>query len=336
MKIRYLFATGLLAAGVVAAPLWNDATAQDAPKLDPSVETPAAAEEAKPEAKKYWLGIQLAPTPEILKRHVERLKDGGAMIAGVADKSPAAKVGLQAGDHVLKVNDQAVTSPEQVVEVVREVKDQPVVMRVLRGVEIESYTIQPEIAPENPVLPQGDIGLHPMQPPALNGGVPGARLRFFGPGQMLPPQVQLQMMGQDLPQNLLIRVERKGDEPAKLHIEREGHSWDITENDIDQLPEDLRPIAKKYLANNKGHGPVIIGGRNVPFADMQKMIEGMQRGQMVPGNMPAPANFDAMQQQMQREIQEMHEMMRRMHEQMQRMQPPQAQPAPGNLPDGEV
>lgn len=336
MKVRYLFAIGLLAVGVVAAPLWSHATADDAPKLDPAVETPMDGEEAHPQAKKYWLGIQLAPTPEILKRHVERLKDGSAMIAGVADKSPAAKVGLQAGDHILKVNDQVVTSPEQVVEVVHGAKDQPVVMRILRGLEIDSYTVQPEIAPENPVLPQGDIGLQGMQPPALKDGVPGARLRFFGPGQMLPPQFQLQMMGQDLPQNLLIRVERKGDEPAKLHIEREGHSWDITENDVDQLPEDLRPIAKKYLANNNAHGPVIIGGRNVPFADMQKMIDEMQRGRMVPGNMPPPPNFDAMQQQMQREIQEMHEMMRRMHEQMQRMQPPQGQPAPKNLQDGEV
>lgn len=318
MKVRYLFATGLLVAGVVAAPLWNKATADEKPMLDASAEAQQLADNGKAEAKQYWLGVQLTSTPEILKRHVERLKDGGAMVAGVAPNSPAAKAGLQVGDHLLKVNDQVVTSPNQVVDVVRQGAGEALVVRVLRGMEVDSYTVKPEIAPENPILPQADPGIAGMLPPALNDDLPGARFRFFGPGQMVPPQVRLRLMEDDLPQNLLIRVEKQGDAPAKLHIEREGQAWDITADEIDELPEDLRPIAKRFLAKN-ANGPVIFGGKDVPFRDLKDMMLEMQ-----PGNM-APPQFDAIQQQMQQQMREMHEMMQRMDQHMNRIQIQQGQ-----------
>ncbi|PQO28697.1 PDZ domain-containing protein [Blastopirellula marina] len=325
MKVRYLFATGLLAAGVVAAPLWNNATADDKPQLDAAAEAKLDADKGKEEVKKYWLGIQLAATPEILKRHVERLKDGGAMVAGVAPNSPAAKAGLQPGDHILKVNEAVVTSPDDVVKVVHGSNGEAVVMRVLRGWEIDSYTVEPEIAPENPVIPQPGLGMDAMMPPALNEGAPGARIRIFGPAQIVPPDVRLRMMDDDLPQNLLIRVEKKGDAPAKLHIEREGQVWDVTADDIDQLPEDLRPIAKRFLAKN-ANGPVIFGGKDVPFSDLKDMMIEMQPGHFAPGKVMMPPNVEMMQKQMQRQMQEMQEMMKRMHQQMDRIQIQQGQP----------
>lgn len=329
MKVRYLFATGLLAAGVVAAPLWNNATADEKPQQDRAAEVQPDAEKAKQEVKHYWLGIQLAPTPAILKQHVERLKDGGAMVAGVANDSPASKAGLQAGDHILKVNDQAVTSPEQIVDIVRQGEGEAIVLRVLRGFEIESFTVKPEIAPENPVVPQANIGMEGMMPPSLNGGGPGARLHIFGPGQMVPPDVRLRLLEDNLPQNLMIRVEKKGDAPAKLHIEREGESWDVTADDIDQLPEDLRPIAKRFLAKNT-NGPIIFGGKDVPFSELRDMMIQRQPGQFVPGKVVMPPNVEAMQQQMQQEMKqqmrEMQEMMKRMHQQMERIQLEQGQP----------
>jgi len=319
MKVRHWFMAALLAAGVVAVPMMQVVTADEAAKKEAQVE----AKKENAEAKKYWIGVQLAPTPEILKKHVERLKDGSAMIVGVAPNSPAEKAGIKAGDHVLKVNDATITSPEQMVEVVRESAAKAMTVRVLRGLEIESLTVEPEEAPENMLSAMPKKQGMPVQP--AQPAEPNARFRFFGPGQMVPPQVRLGMLGDDLPQNLLIRVEKQGDGPTKLHIEREGKSWDVTEENIDELPEDLRPVAKRYLAQGAG-GNIIVGGQDVPFIELQEMMKDMQR----PG-MPGNGDF---QQRMQQEMQQMQEMIRKMHERMERIQV--APPAADQPADNEV
>lgn len=321
MKVRNWFMAAILATGVVAVPMMQVATADEPAQEEAKVE----AKQEEPAAKKYWLGVQLAPTPEILKKHVERLKDGGAMVAGVAPNSPAEKAGLKAGDHVLRMNDVTITSPEQMVDIVGDSDGKALTVRVLRGLEIESLTVQPEEAPENllSAMPQAEPvpGL-PFQ--QARPGQPGARLRFFGPGQIVPPQVRLQALEQGMPQNMMIRVEKKGDGPTNLHIEREGKSWDVTEENIDELPEDLRPIAKRYLAQGAAGNNIIIGGQDVPFIELQEMIKDMG-----PQGLPGNADFE---KRIQEEMKQMHEMIRKMHERMERMPVPQ-QPAPKDAPN---
>ncbi|MBA2113023.1 PDZ domain-containing protein [Bremerella alba] len=319
MKVRHWFMATLLATGVVAVPMMQVVTADEAPQA----EAEAEAKQEKPSAKKYWLGVQLTPTPEILKKHVERLKDGGAMVAGVAPESPAEKAGLKAGDHVLKVNEVTIASPEQMVDLVRKNEAKPLTVRVLRGLEIESFTVEPEETPDNMLSAMPPVGVVPEEPKLA--AQPDARFRFFGPGQVVPPQVRLGMMGEDLPQNLLIRVEKQGDGPANLHIERDGKSWDVTEESIDELPEDLRPVAKRYLAQGAG-GNIIISGQDVPFVELQEMMKDMGRQ-----GLPGDANFE---QRMQQEMKQMHEMIRKMHQRMERIQG--APPAAEKPADNEV
>lgn len=304
MKVRHWFMAALLATGVVAIPMMQVVTADEAADKQAQVE----AKQEDPAAKKYWLGVQLAPTPEILKKHVQRLKDGGAMVAGVAPESPAEKAGIKAGDHVLKVNDVTIASPEQMVDIVRDSDGKALTVRVLRGLEIESVTVQPEEAPEN---------MMSAMPPAVDTDTAlghrgnGARFRFFGPGQMVPPQVRIQALDKDMPQNLMIRVEKKGDGPTTLHIERDGKKWSVTEDEIDQLPADLQPVAQKYLVfGNTGN--IIIGGQDVPFVELQEMMKDM-------GHPGLPGNAD-FQQRMQQEMQQMHEMIRKVHERMEHIQ----------------
>lgn len=311
MKVRHWFIAALLATGVVAVPMMQVVTADEPAKE----EVKAEAKQEEPAAPKYWVGVQLAPTPEILQKHVERLKDGAAMVAGVAPDSPADKAGLKAGDHVLKVNDEMITSPEQMVEIVRNCDGKAITVRVLRGLDIESLTVQPEEAPEDMWSASPQIESVPL--------APSQRLRFFGPGQMVPPQVRLQALDKDMPQNLMIRVEKKGDGPATLHIERDGQKWSVTEDQIDQLPEDLQPVAKKYLTfSNTGN--IIIGGQDVPFIELQEMLK-----EVGPQGLPGNADFE---QRMQEEMKQMHEMIRKMHERMERMQaaPPAAEKAAPN------
>ncbi len=309
MKVRHWFMAALLTMGVVAVPMMQVASADEAAQQ----EVKAESKDEKPAEKKYWLGVQLAPTPEILVKHVERLKDGGAMVAGVAPESPAEKAGFKAGDHILKVNEVTVTAPEQVVDVVRDSNGQAMNVRVLRGLEIESLAVQPEEAPAEAAPQVQSIRRVPTMP-----GQPGAHFRFFGPGQVVPPQFRVGLAGEDLPQNLMIRVEKQGDGPTKLHIERDGKSWDVTEDNVDELPEDLQGVAKRYLEGG-GNGNIIISGKDVPLIELQEMMKGMD-----PNMMPGNGQFE---QRMQQEMQQMHEMIRKMHERMERIQvaPPAAE-----------
>lgn len=335
MKLRHWFTAASLALGVVAAPMVILAADTDK-EANTQPEVPAEVKPAEPAKKHYWLGVQLAPTPEILKRHVERLKDGAAMVAGVATDSPAMKAGLKPGDHILKINDTVITQPAQVIDLVRSSDGEALSMRVLRGMDIESLTVNLEEAPADllnrqaPIEQPQIIGIEPDQM-----GQPNAKFRFFGPGQVVPHQLRMRIHPNDLPENMTIRVEKKDNEPAKIHIEKDGKSWDVTSDSIDQLPEDLQPIAKQYLANN-GPGQIIVGGQNVPFIQMQEMIKNMAPGvpQIGPNGQPVLPNADMMQKQMQRDIQQMREMMQQLHKQMEQMQ--QQQPAKEPVKPNEV
>jgi serine protease Do len=69
------------------------------------------------------LGLALAPlTPELRQRFDLADDVKGVVVTAVRPDSPAAEIGLRAGDVVLKVNQQIVTAPRQVVDQVKEAR----------------------------------------------------------------------------------------------------------------------------------------------------------------------------------------------------------------------
>lgn len=92
--------------------------------------TPKANEQAQkleqPAANGYaYLGVGIAPLPEaVASRLSDVLENGqGVLIEKVVKKSPASKAGLKSHDVITRYGDQNVTSPEQLVKLVR--KDKP-------------------------------------------------------------------------------------------------------------------------------------------------------------------------------------------------------------------
>lgn len=312
---------GLLAVGLAAMPLIEPLKAQEEKPAEANQTAPAEklsqqeAKKEKAEVKKYWVGLQLMPVPEILQKHVGTLQDGAATVAAVAADSPASKAGFKQGDHILKVGDKRIASPQELVEHIEANQGEKVRMEILRGTEKQTLEVTPEEAPDDSRwTPRGRLGQAPD----------AARFRFFGPGQMMPPGTRLQMMAEDLPQNVTIRVEQKGDEPARIHIERDGQTWDVTENEIDELPEDLQKLAKQYV-NQTENGNTIIGGSEVPFSQMLRMFGGDGKGMPLPRGDELP-DFQEMREQMHRDMQEVREMMRELRQRMEQQQQPANQP----------
>ena len=52
----------------------------------------------------------------------------------------------------------------------------------------------------------------------------------------------------ELPKNMKISITREGDGPAKIHVEREGQTWDTTDDKLGELPEDVRGQVERMLS----------------------------------------------------------------------------------------
>jgi membrane-associated protease RseP (regulator of RpoE activity) len=98
-----------VAAAVLCLLLVNSVAAQD--KKEPS----------KPSAKETYLGIAIAPvSPALRSQLADTLPKGqGILVAQVGKDSPADKAGLHPNDILLSFGDQKLTSPEQLLKLVR-------------------------------------------------------------------------------------------------------------------------------------------------------------------------------------------------------------------------
>ncbi len=88
------------------------------------------------------------------------VKDGtGMLVKNVEPDSPAAQAGLQAGDVVLKLNDDTVTTPMDWIRAMRKVEDKPIQLTIMRNKHVETLTIAPpktQALLDWPVLPEID------------------------------------------------------------------------------------------------------------------------------------------------------------------------------------
>ena len=87
------------------------------------------------QAQKTWLGVSLAPVPEILFKQLGSLipKNQGVMVRSVVPNSPAAIAGLQDYDIVLNFNNQQLYSAQQLAGLVAAAKpDSEVTLAVIR------------------------------------------------------------------------------------------------------------------------------------------------------------------------------------------------------------
>lgn len=118
-----------------------------------------------------WLGVQTQPLTGDLGSYFGA-KEGGALVAEVIDDSPAAKVGLKAGDVITRVGDEAVSDPEDLRRIIGRY-DEPAKVEItwLREGRKRSGQAELEIR-EAPAFP-GHLGM---------GEGPGPNMMWFDHG----------------------------------------------------------------------------------------------------------------------------------------------------------
>jgi len=201
-------------------------------------------------AGEYWIGVQLEPLPELVRTQL-RL-ERGMVVVHVFDDSPAAKAEVKINDIILRADDKDIKEPQDLIHAVNEAKDKELVIRALRGGSEATLKVFP-------AKRQGDrveLSVSPETPHAevvqkleeLYKRTPDGDVRLFA---VRPGGVYAYAQAARFPNNLEVTIEKRGDKPATIRVKRiqegEDKNWEVTEDKINELPEDIRAHVQHML-----------------------------------------------------------------------------------------
>ncbi len=209
--------------------------------------------DARGENSLYWIGVACEPLPEALRTQLGLSEQQGVLIDDVVADSPAAQAGLKQFDVILSVDDQSITQPQELARAVSQAQDKEVSIRYLRAGKEATIAVKPAPRPRNPrgadawSVPEQDqeslrSWLEHMRGPGMSSHP--LAMRFFHPGMVLPPGASAEAA---LPDDMSVTISKQGKAPAKIHVEQADKSWDVTEDKLQELPDEVRPHVERML-----------------------------------------------------------------------------------------
>ncbi|MEE8451925.1 MAG: PDZ domain-containing protein [Thermoguttaceae bacterium] len=203
---------------------------------------------------KYWIGLALQPVPDTLRVQLGLPEGQGLVVAKVLPKSPAAEADLQQHDVLLTASDKPLGGLTDLLAAIDEAKETPLAFGLIRAGKAQKIVVTPARRPE---LPPGPVLKHVPRLPAIESGPPHRewqeyierflprrldgnrpyRFRFYHPGVILPPGAAV---SHPIPGDLNVTINKQGDQPAKVVVKRGDQTWEVTEETLDELPDDIR------------------------------------------------------------------------------------------------
>ena len=208
-------------------------------------------------AGKYWVGLNCAQVGDALRSHLQIAKGKGLLVLDVVPDSPAAKAKIQQHDVVLKVGKTDVGTIGHLTQAVQEAKTKAVSVQIIRKGKRQTLKVTPAERPKDAtdVFPGGLPGggelprgvLEILKKHGLGRGA-NIKARFFGPGVAFPKGgVPGAGIG-----SVQLRIEKTNDGKAKITITKDGKTYTTTEDKLNTLPKDIRPIVERALKAQKG------------------------------------------------------------------------------------
>lgn len=202
----------------------------------------------------FWLGVECYPAPPTLVEQLGLSDHGGLVVEHVVPDSPAERAGLKRHDVIVAVGEKPVFGIPELVAAINEAGEEELRLEVIRRGERRDVTATPaprssddqhrvwDEPPDDEDLDRlwrwfGRIG------PEQEWRRP-FRLHFFHPGAILPPGAELHP---PLPDNLSVTISKKGRQPVKIVVTRDDNEWELTEHDLEELPDDVRPHVERML-----------------------------------------------------------------------------------------
>ena len=208
----------------------------------------------KIELGKFWIGLNCAEVSPALRSQL-KLKEGvGLLVVNAFEGSPSQKAGLKQHDVVIKADDVEIGSIDQLIRAVQKAGDAELKLEIIREGQPKTITVK---SAERPKEQQGGF----VYLPSAGGehrllfSSPDGALTLVEPGVVLNNKstwTAARTIDRRLPNGVSITVKRKAGEPASIHVERDDKTWDITPDQLDLLPENLRPHVQAMLAPVQG------------------------------------------------------------------------------------
>jgi hypothetical protein len=272
MKTRFLVTCRVAAGFVVAAMLLASAAAaqggeEKKPPSDPA-RSPAVWVEVPSAEPPFWIGVMATPVDPLLKTHLRIA--GGLVVQHVVPDSPAHKAGVRENDILLKFADKPVTSVPELLTQVGATKEQAAPLTLLREGREQTLQVTPAKRPPLAMLPplppardpdslrkwaermqRGEMDDWPRRMLMLRPGIvlPDNMPEHFK-GLFLEPGGRHKKLSLLLPQNTAITVTKPQEGPVRIVVKKDGQTWEVGEDELDKLPEDVRAIVKGMLGRD--------------------------------------------------------------------------------------
>lgn len=227
-----------------------------------------------------WLGLVLVPVDPALRTHLDLPDDRGMIVQMVIPGSPAEDAGLKQYDVVTEAGGKLIAKLTDLKSVVDKSQGEELELAIVRSGKKQEIAVQPGKTTDDKlqVLLHAGAGTSPvgdnialpgledvvrqhedvvemlrkqaelfqkqaeaLEKQPLGKGTP-LKMRFFGPGVILDKGSDIK----EVPTDLSITITKHGNEPATIAVKQGEKSWKVTEETLDQLPEEIRPHVRRW------------------------------------------------------------------------------------------
>jgi len=239
----------------------------------------------------YWLGLACQRPSAALRSQLQMGDGKGLVVRRVLPDSPADQAGLRSHDVILKFGETEVGKIRDLTRAIDERKDEETLVTFVRHAREQTAKVTPakrQVGGARGGIDDTDAD-HVLRwldetyweavrdfDQAIESEIDddSVRFRFFHPGTVL--EEELDRLGIELPQDLKIAITNPDHGPAKILIEKDGESWELSTDDIDwnELPAGMRRYVEFFLgdatADSEAKDPAV---KNLPAADELPKIE---------------------------------------------------------------
>ncbi len=234
---------------------------------------------------KLWLGVGLKSIEGDLSEYLDT--DKGVLIEEVQEGSPAAKANIKKGDIVLAVDAKELEGPEDLIEIMKSAKaDVALTLKIRRKNEEMEVKVTPEPRPSQITMGidlsnlQKEFGdanftfdmLDPQKLQVFRMGQPAGVIAHAGSG--MKGDLKLHIVNKQDGKSLEVKIDREGHNPATITVTKDGETKTYTEEQIGELPEDVRGMV----------GPMLQSGGPAVFSftpgnlDQLKSLDSLKKG----------------------------------------------------------
>jgi len=200
----------------------------------------------------YWIGVECHPVSPVLCAQLGLAEGEGLVVDAVVPDSPAAVAGIRRHDVLIEAGGKSLSDITELIEAVDTAQDKELAIALIRAGKKKQVTVTPAKRPKEqfPAIPlpeQGDWQEWNKWFERLRPGdirVAPFQFEFIHPPAMLPPDAKVHP---SMPGNMSVTISKQGDAPAKIVVKKGDEKWEVTEEELDKLPDDVRPHIERML-----------------------------------------------------------------------------------------